>query len=148
MWHHGAICRLWGSGENALPLVLVEDVAAALVRMLDAPNLEGESFNLIADPCLSGREYITELERAAKVKLDVRPTAMGKFYLADMVKWIVKVLIRHPERRRPSYRDWESRRQLARFDCSKAKRVLNWQPVSDRDEMIRRGIVELMNDIQ
>jgi nucleoside-diphosphate-sugar epimerase len=148
MWHHGAICRLWGDGQNPLPLVLVEDVAAALVRMLDAPNLEGESFNLIADPCLSGREYITELERAAKVKLDVRPTTSSKFYFADMVKWFIKVLIRHPERRRPSYRDWESRTQLARFDCSKAKRILNWQPVSDRDEMVRRGIIEPANEVQ
>jgi predicted dehydrogenase/nucleoside-diphosphate-sugar epimerase len=144
MWHHGAICRLWGDGENPLPLVLVKDVAAALVRMLDAPGVEGESFNLVADPCLNGREYISELERAARVKLDVRPTAIGKLYFADMVKWFVKVLIRHPERRRPSYRDWESRTQIARFDCSKAKQVLNWRPVSDRDEMVRRGIVEAM----
>jgi nucleoside-diphosphate-sugar epimerase len=31
---------------------------------------------------------------------------------------------------------------------AKAKRVLNWQPVSDRDEMIRRGIVEPANGVQ
>jgi predicted dehydrogenase/nucleoside-diphosphate-sugar epimerase len=148
MWHHGAICRLWGRGDNPLPLVLVADVATALVRMLDAPDIEGESFNLVADPCLSGQAYIAELERAAKVKLDARPISVGKFYFADMLKWFVKVLIRHPERRRPSYRDWESRTQLARFDCSKAKRVLNWQPVSDRNELIQRGIVEPANEFQ
>jgi nucleoside-diphosphate-sugar epimerase len=116
--------------------------------MLDAPDIEGESFNLVADPCLSGQAYIAELERAAKVKLDARPISVGKFYFADMLKWFVKVLIRHPERRRPSYRDWESRTQLARFDCSKAKRVLNWQPVSDRNELIQRGIVEPANEFQ
>ncbi|MDB5322974.1 MAG: hypothetical protein JWN40_4605 [Phycisphaerales bacterium] len=142
MWHHGAICRLWGDGTNPLPLVLVEDVATALVRLLDAPNVEGESFNLVADPCLTAREYITELERAAKVKLDVRPTTISKFYLADVIKWLIKVLIRHPERRRPSYRDWESRTQGATFDCSKAKRVLNWRPVTNREELVRRGIIE------
>jgi predicted dehydrogenase/nucleoside-diphosphate-sugar epimerase len=141
MWHHGAICRLWGDGTNPLPLVLVEDVASALVRLLNAENVEGESFNLVADPCLTAREYITELERAANVKLDVRPTSIGKFYLADMIKWLIKVLIRHPGRR-PSYRDWESRRQRVTFDCSKAKRVLNWRPVANREELIRRGIIE------
>jgi nucleoside-diphosphate-sugar epimerase len=148
MWHHGAICRLWGDGNNPLPLVLVEDVAAGLVRLLDAPSVEGESFNFVADPCLSAREYMTELERAAGVKLDVQPTAIGKFYLTDMIKWMIKLLIRHPERRRPSYRDWESRTQRAVFDCSKAKRVLNWQPTSDRNEVVRRGIVEPVVEVQ
>jgi predicted dehydrogenase/nucleoside-diphosphate-sugar epimerase len=149
MWHHGAaVCRLWGDGSNPLPLVLVEDVAAALIKLLDAPNVEGESFNLVADPCLSGRDYIAELDRAAQVKLDVRPTAIGKFYLADMIKWLIKVLIRHPERRRPSYRDWESRTQRAVFDCSKTKRILNWQPTSDRSEIVRRGIVEPLAEAQ
>jgi len=142
MWHHGAICRLWGDGENALPLVLVEDVAAGLVAMLDAPGIEGESFNFIGDVCLSAREYLSEFTRAAELKFDVRPTSVAAFYLADMVKWGVKVLVRHPERRRPSYRDWESRTQRAAYDCSKAKRVLNWRPVTDREELIRRGIVE------
>ena len=28
-----------------------------------------------------------------------------------MMKWVVKVAVRHPERRLPSYRDWESRTQ-------------------------------------
>src|SRR3954468_18222288 len=148
MWHHRAICRLWGAGDNPLPLVLVADVAAALVRMLEAPGVEGESFNLVADPCLNGREYISELERAAKVKLDAEAMSISKLYLTDMLKWLVKMLIRHPERRRPSYRDWESRTQLARFDCSKAKQVLNWRPVSDRNEMIQRGIVEPVTDVQ
>jgi predicted dehydrogenase/nucleoside-diphosphate-sugar epimerase len=148
MWHHGAICRLWGDGNNPLPLVLVEDVAAGLVRLLDVSGVEGESFNFIADPCLSAREYMAELEHAAGVKFDVRPTAIAKFYLADMVKWLIKLLIRHPERRRPSYRDWESRTQRAGFDCSKAKRVLDWRPTSDRNEIIRRGIVEPVVEAQ
>jgi len=50
---------------------LVKDAPTALVRMLDAPNVEGDSFNLVADPCLNAREYISELERAAKVKFTV-----------------------------------------------------------------------------
>jgi nucleoside-diphosphate-sugar epimerase len=148
MWHHGAICRLWGDGNNPLPLVLVEDVAAGLVRLLDAPGVEGESFNFVADACLSAREYIAELERATGVKLNVQPTAIAKFYLTDMVKWMIKLLIRHPERRRPSYRDWESRTQRAVFDCSKAKRVLAWQPTSDRNEVVRRGIIEPVVEVQ
>ena len=54
MWSWDAVCQLWGRGETPLPLVLVEDVAAAMVAALDAPGIEGESFNLIADTGITG----------------------------------------------------------------------------------------------
>jgi hypothetical protein len=41
------------------------------------------------------------------------------------VKWVVKQMVRHPDQRRPSYRDWESRTQRAHYDCTKARRLLN-----------------------
>jgi len=63
-----------------------------------------------------------------------------------MLKWAVKVTVRHPERRMPSYRDWESRTQKARFDCTAAKAVLGWRPVSEREELARRGIAEPLMD--
>ena len=69
-------------------------------------------------------------------------TSIWKFYANDVAKWLVKRAIRHPDRRRPSFRDWESRTQRAHFDCSKARRVLSWDPTGARDEMIRRGIQE------
>jgi nucleoside-diphosphate-sugar epimerase len=54
----------------------------------------------------------------------------------------VKVAVRHPERRLPSYRDWESRTGHAVFDCTAARTVLGWMPESDRAELVRRGIRE------
>jgi len=42
----------------------------------------------------------------------------------------------------PSYRDWESRTQKAFYDCSAARTELNWQPASEREELVRRGIQE------
>ena len=36
MWSHDAVCQLWGQGRNPLPLVLVEDVATALLTAMDA----------------------------------------------------------------------------------------------------------------
>ena len=45
-----------------------------------------------------------------------------KFYLADLTKWVVKVLVKHPDGARiPSFSDWESRTQKAYFDCSRAR---------------------------
>ena len=64
----------------------------------------------------------------------------------DMMKWVVKVAVRHPERQMPSYRDWESRTQRAQFDCTAAKTVLGWNPVSERGELVRQGIEEPLRE--
>jgi predicted dehydrogenase/nucleoside-diphosphate-sugar epimerase len=146
MWWHDSVCQTWGSGDNKLPLVLVEDVAKGLVAALDAPGIEGESFNLVADPCLSAGDYLDELERFGGIRIQRHATPILHFYLWDMLKWVVKTLVRHPERRFPSYRDWESRSHCAQFDCSRTKARLGWRPVSDRDELVRRGIQEPLED--
>jgi predicted dehydrogenase/nucleoside-diphosphate-sugar epimerase len=140
MWWSDAVCAIWGEGTNKLPLVLVEDVAAGLIATMQADGIEGRSFNLVADPCLSAQEYLDELDRAGKMKIQRHATPIMKFYRSDLIKWLVKVAVRHPERRMPSYRDWESRTGKAVFDCSAAKSVLGWKPTSDRVELIQRGI--------
>ena len=142
MWSYDAICQLWGEGRNPLPLVLAADVASALVAALDLRGIDGQSFNLIADAGLTARDYVAALENCTDVEFQKIPTPIWKFYLADLAKWLVKRAVRHPDRRRPSYRDWESRTQHARFDCAKARQILGWSPVDAREEMIRRGIEE------
>lgn len=142
MWWHDAVCQIWGQGAHKLPLVLVEDVARGLIAALDTPGIEGRSFNLVADPCLSAQEYLDELDRAGAMQIQRHATPTWRFYLHDMIKWAVKIAVRHPERRRPAYRDWESRTARARFDCTAAKTALGWDPISTRAEMIERGIAE------
>ena len=145
-WWSNAVCEIWGDGDNKLPLVLVEDVAAGLILAMHADSIEGRSFNLVADPCLSAQEYLDELDRAGRMKIQRHATPIFKFYRDDMLKWLVKVAVRHPDRRLPSYRDWESRTAQAVFDCSAARTVLGWKPTSDRYEMIQRGIVEPLRE--
>ena len=140
MWSWNSLCQVWGQGNNPLPLVLVEDVASALVAGLKAQEIEGESFNLVADSTISARDYLSALEEGAGVSFQKISTPPWKFYGIDLMKWAVKQAVRHPNRRRPSLRDWESRTQRARYDCSKARQRLNWRPVDDRHELIRRGI--------
>jgi nucleoside-diphosphate-sugar epimerase/predicted dehydrogenase len=140
MWSFEAVCQIWGRGCTPLPLVLVDDVASGLVAALDTPGIEGESFNLVAESDLTALDYLAALETCAGVEFQKIPTPLWKFYLADVAKWLVKRAIRHPDRRRPSYRDWNSRAQRAHYDCSKARKVLGWKPTDTRDEIIRRGI--------
>jgi nucleoside-diphosphate-sugar epimerase len=140
-WAWGSICRLWGKGRHPLPIVLVDDVADALVKAMEAEGIVGESFNLVGEPCLSAVDYIQELEKAAGARIESIPTSAWKFYAYELFKWIVKCMVRHPGREIPSYRDWETRSLKASFDCSKAKKILGWSPTTDREKIIRDGVV-------
>ena len=141
MWTDEGLCQVWGDGENKLPFVLVSDVAAALVRATQVPEIEGRSYNLVDLPLLSARDYLAELQRCTGTVLDVRYRPIFQFYLIDLAKWLVKVMVRHPGRGRiPSYRDWESRTHKAVFDCSRARKELAWAPASDRQRIVDEGI--------
>tara|TARA_R110002049_G_scaffold72490_2_gene187085 strand:- start:89302 stop:91533 length:2232 start_codon:yes stop_codon:yes gene_type:complete len=142
MWNSDSVCQVWGDGNNKLPLVLVDDVADGLIAAMKATDVGGRSFNFVAEPTLSAREYLAELSRVLGAKIDVRPTPIWSFYAMDLMKWSVKTAIRHPERRLPSYHDWESRTQRANFDCTLTRKQLNWQPSTQREQMIRKGIEE------
>ena len=151
MWWHDAVCQVWGRGNNKLPLVLVEDVARGLIAAMDTPAIEGRDFNLVADQFLStqglsAQEYLDELDHIGGMRIQRYATPILRFYLLDMLKWVVKVAVRHPERQMPSYRDWKSRTQQARFDCAAAKMVLGWNPVSERGELVRKGIEEPLRE--
>jgi nucleoside-diphosphate-sugar epimerase len=124
--------ELWGDGRNPLPFVLVQDVVAALVLVLDKPGIEGQSFLLTDAPLLSGRDYVEAASAAYGTRLRARPTPVWKFYLGDIARQAVKFLIRHPNRRLPSYRDWASRTHRARYENAKAREVLGWQPAGSR----------------
>ncbi|HEX7507363.1 MAG TPA: Gfo/Idh/MocA family oxidoreductase [Polyangia bacterium] len=142
MWRHNSICQIWGQGCNPLPLVLVDDVARGLLAALDTPGIEGDSFNLVGPVGLTAHEYLDELDRAAGLKLHRIPTPILRFYAEDMFKWLVKIAVRFPERQRPTLRDWQSRIQLAQFDCAYATEKLTWRPESQRSAVVQRGIVE------
>jgi nucleoside-diphosphate-sugar epimerase/predicted dehydrogenase len=146
MWWNDAVCQTWGDGNHKLALVLVEDVAAGLIAAMETPAIEGRSFNLVGEPLLTAQEYLDALDGAGGMKIQRHTTPIARFYLLDMMKWLVKVAVHHPERQMPSYRDWESRTGHAVFDCSSAKKTLGWKPVSDRDELVRRGIGEPLEE--
>jgi len=133
--------QLWGHGRNPLPFVLVEDVADALALALDKPGIEGQAFLLTDEPLLTGRDYVAAVSAACGTTVRAEPTSIWKFYLGDLLREAVKHLIRHPNRRLPSYRDWASRRQAARYDSSKTREVLGWRPAGTRDALVARGIV-------
>jgi nucleoside-diphosphate-sugar epimerase/predicted dehydrogenase len=147
-WNGLGICQVWGDGNNKLPFVLVDDVAAALVSGIRVQGIEGRSYNLVDARCISAREYLQEIEAHAGVQLQKHLTPIWKFYAIDLIKWLAKVAMRHPGRERvPSFWDWESRTQKALFDCTRARTELDWKPASDRQRIIAEGIQAPLDEL-
>jgi predicted dehydrogenase/nucleoside-diphosphate-sugar epimerase len=134
-------CEVWGTGTNPLPFVLVSDVASALIKAIDAPQIEGRCYNLVDVPLLTARDYLSILQEMTAQKLTVIYRPIWRLYLSDLAKWMVKMMVHHPDRIRvPSYRDWESRTQKAAFNCERARSDLGWAPRSNRERLVKEGI--------
>jgi nucleoside-diphosphate-sugar epimerase len=125
-----------------LPLVLVDDVVDALVLAMRAAGIAGQSLLVTDKPMLSAREYVALVSKEMRVNIHAEAVPIWRHYVNDWVKESVKNLVKHPNRRRPSFRDWDSRSQRAVFDSAKTQQLLGWRPVGDRQQLIDRGIVE------
>ena len=140
-WHGAGAVRLWGNGRNPLPFVLVDDVSDGLIAMMDTPGLDGQDFNLVGDPILTGRDYFDAIHRRMGARLNVSTSSLTLLWLADLAKQGLK---RHVLRRRGaranSRVDWLSRGHLSRFDNSKARRLLGWKPESDPEAVLTAAI--------
>ena len=138
--------KYWGDGRNKLPFVLVDDVVNALMLALDKPGLEGRAFLLTDEPLLSSSEYVEAVSGASGTRVRADATPIWKHYVVDLCKEAVKHLIRHPNRKIPSFRDWDCRTQRARYDSSATRHALGWEPVASREEIVQRGIVDMVRD--
>ncbi len=132
-------CLGWNAGRNPLPLVLVEDVAAAIHAAIDAPGVEGRCFNLVGDVRLTAREYVAELARATGRPLQFHGQSPTKLYLIELMKWTIKQAAGKRGPKTTLY-DLRSRGLAAAFDCSAAREVLQWRPEQDRAAFIERAI--------
>ncbi len=139
-WPYSSVCSLYGDGNNPLPIVLVDDVADAMVRAIAVPGIEGESYNLASNACITANEYLDEFERQANIKLRRVPTSAVSSYTEAVFKWAIKSIGRDPNAAFPSYADCEGRSFAATFDSSKAERQLGWSPIKDRETIIREGV--------
>lgn len=139
-WPYNSVCLIWGKGNNPLPMVLVDDVAAAMVKAITVPDIEGEAYNLTSLPCLTANDYLDEFERRAGIKLQRIPASNWRYYLESLAKWSIKKVGRDSSAALPSYTEIKSRSFASTFDSSKAQRELGWTPIKDRDTLIKEGI--------
>ncbi|WP_136442055.1 NAD-dependent epimerase/dehydratase family protein [Pacificoceanicola onchidii] len=141
-WHGAGAVRIWGHGRNILPFVLNDDIADGLVRMIDEP-VEGQSFNLIGEPMLSGRDYFDAIHEALGARIRVSSGNLYAFYASDALKYgLKKYALRRPGVIRPSLADWKSRAHFSPFVNEKPKRLLGWKPEADRTTFIEKAITQ------
>ncbi|WP_353473413.1 NAD-dependent epimerase/dehydratase family protein [Salipiger sp. H15] len=140
-WHGAGAVRIWGPGRNILPFVLIDDVADGLLRMGRDPAAVGESFNLVGEPMLTARGYFDAIADTLGAKIRVSPGNLTAFYASDAVKYgLKKVALRKQGLVRPSLADWQSRAHFSPFVNDKPKKMLGWQPETDRAAFIDRAI--------
>jgi predicted dehydrogenase/nucleoside-diphosphate-sugar epimerase len=137
--------RYWGSGENKLPLVLVDDVADALLKAKDAPDIVGRTLLVTGAPLLSARDYVAEVNARSGAKIRATGRAPWRYWVPDLIKEIAKNLVKHPNRRLSTLHDWRCRTQRASYDSSDTREALGWEPVADRETLIKRGIHEAVD---
>ena len=142
-WHGAGAVRIWGHGRNALPFVLIDDCADALVAMIDNDKALGESFNLVGDVQLSAREYFDAIHEALGARIRVVPGNLHAFFASDAVKHVLKkYALRKKGLTRPSLADWKSRAHFSPFVNDKPKAVLGWKPETDRARFIEKAVAE------
>lgn len=139
-WPYHSVCRLYGDGNGALPLVLVDDVAAAMVAMGKMRGLEGQSYNLTVPTDITANDYLDELEAHGGMKVRRVPTPSWRFYAASWAKYALATVGRQGDAVPPSYADWRGRTFESPFDSTKAERELDWRPLKDRATLIEEGI--------
>ncbi len=93
-----------------------------------------------------GCDYVDIVSKESGTKLRATPTPIWKFFIIDAFKEGAKNLIKHPNRKMPSYRDWDSRSHRAQYDSTKTKQILGWQPVGTKDKLIEKGIVSAVRE--
>lgn len=132
-------CLGWNDGRNPLPLVLADDVAEAILAIIDRRETSlGKSYNLIGDVRLSARDYLAELARSTGRPLVFHPGAPWRWHAEEMAKWLIKRLAgrRGPM---PRLHDFRSRALAARFDTGTEKTDLGWQPEASRELFLERA---------
>lgn len=140
-WHGAGAVRLWGSGDNPLPFVLIGDVSDALIRMGESRAAPGQSFNLVGDVPLSARSYFNAIHMRLGARIRVSSGNLTAMWAADAVKSTLKTYaLRRPGVIRASRRDWQSRAHFAPFDNAKPKALLGWQPVSNHEEFLQEAV--------
>jgi nucleoside-diphosphate-sugar epimerase len=117
---------LFGNGSVPLPLILIDNAIDALVLGATAPGVGRETFNVVDDEVLTQRVYLEWLRKCTGGLPHVLRLPLTAYYALGLLSEL-SAAARHAEPETTRYRI-RSRLAHVQWDCSKAKRLLHWQP--------------------
>ena len=138
LWVRDNHCVAWGRGQHALPIVLVDDVAEALVRAAvhEGTQLDGRAMNLASRAPLTAAGLVAEMAETTGRRFVFHPRALWLSQAMEIGKWIVKRIGGRKDAPYPSYHDIDARALAPAFACETAREVLDWQPVEQSEELL------------
>jgi nucleoside-diphosphate-sugar epimerase len=116
---------LFGDGSVPLPLTYIDNSVDALILAATVPGVSGESFNIVDDEVLTQRDYLALLHEVARGKPRVLRLPVMAYYALGLVSEIAAAA----RKKEPTTNRYRIKTRLAhvRWDCSKAKHMLQWQ---------------------
>jgi nucleoside-diphosphate-sugar epimerase len=127
---------MFGDGGVPLPLTFVDNAVDALILAAVVPGIAGEPFNIVDDDVLTQRDYLELLRQCTGGMPHVLRLPLSAYYLlGQLTEWAAALGGKEPETTRHRIRNRLTR---VTWDCSKAARMLQWQPrVPLRDGLAR-----------
>lgn len=117
---------LFGDGSVPLPLTLIDNAVDALVLAASAAHVGGETFNIVDDEVLTQLDYLNLLRGCTGGVPHVLRLPLGAYYALGLLSELLAA-VRRTDAETTRYRI-RSRLSRVQWDCSKARRVLRWQP--------------------
>jgi nucleoside-diphosphate-sugar epimerase len=143
--------RLWLKiGANAeLPLIYVENCAAAIVSAVNCPEAIGQTLNLVDDDRPTQTEYLQRLLPHCNPKPVTLPVSWSLINAAAQPLWQVSQTLMNGKLKLPGLLippRLHARFKPFRYSNVQAKTVLNWQPRYSLDAAIDRstGTLDLL----
>lgn len=129
---------LFGDGNVPLPLTYVGNMVDALIRCARVPDANGKIFTIVDDDIPTQREYVRRLAELTGRPLRVTTVPRAGAYLIGLGVESAAKLVRMPP---PTTRRLlMGKTHKVRFDCSRAKEVLGWTPVTSWEEGLQRNV--------
>jgi nucleoside-diphosphate-sugar epimerase len=138
--------KLIGDGGNRLNVAHAANVAEAAIAAAESDAGAGEAFNCSNDGVLTQKQYFDLVAGAIGMPPVTRKVPYAVAYNAAFVMEVCGHLFR---RRTPPlvtrYAVWLMGRKTF-FDCSKARRVLGWEPTVTYTEGIPQAVAEVTGE--
>ncbi len=117
---------LFGDGGVPLPLTYIDNAVDALILAATVQGVAGESFNIVDDDVFTQSQYLALLRQVAGGRPQVLRLPAIFYYALGLVSEIAAAA----RKKEPTTNRYRIKTRLAhvRWECSKAKHMLQWQP--------------------